>query len=131
MSLFALPKRRLSNESIKNLVEKFVVNDLVLGKSDVFSARLTWRTSSKEDGVRAKNLISNKRNSCDSIVSSIKGVLFFYSCVTVIENRKRKTPGSDDESRDDKTAFPCINYWIVMEKFSKEVRFNIKVYISK
>lgn len=103
-------------------MEKFVVNDLVVDKIDVFTARLTWRTSSKEDGVRAKTLISNKRNSCDAIVSTITGTLFFFSCVTVIENRKRKRQGHEqDNSSEDKTAFPCINYWVAIEKFSKQV----------
>ena len=115
----AVPKRRLTSQTIRNLVEKNVVNDLVINKLDVITARLVWRTSSRQDDERAKNLISNKRNSCDAIVASINGVVFFYSCVSVIEHRKRKRV-SEDETSDEKNTFPCINYWIVCQKLIRE-----------
>ena len=122
LSTCAVPKRRLTSQTIKNLLEKNIVNDLVLDKLEVITARLVWRVSTRQDGDRSKMLIANKRNNCDSIVARVSGVLFFFSCISVIENRKRKSSssGSEDEGRDEKTTYPCVNYWIVTQGFVKD-----------
>ena len=122
LSPCAVPKRRLTSQTVRNLVEKHVVNDLILNKLEVITARLVWRVSTRQDCQRAKQLIANKRNNCDAIVSTVDGVLFFYSCVSVIENRKRKSrsESEDENESDEKQTYPCINYWIVTKMLVKE-----------
>ena len=117
----AVPKRRLTSQRIRNLLEKNVVNDLVLNKLEVIACRLVWRANTRKDGDRAKLLIANKRNNCDSIVSAVDGVLFFFSCVTVLENRKRKSPSGTDDDNTAKTTYPCVNYWVVTKKFVQNI----------
>ena len=72
--------------------------------------------------VPKRRLTSQTVRNCDAIVSTVDGVLFFYSCVSVIENRKRKSrsESEDENESDEKQTYPCINYWIVTKMLVKE-----------
>lgn len=115
-----IPNRRLSSKAIQNQLQANIVEDILAKNLKVLTARLVWKTS-KRELQNAKLLITNKRNFADAMVAKQEGILYFFSCLTALQERKRKRmdsqPVSDDEEDDEgsdvPTLYPAINYWIV------------------
>ena len=115
-----IPNRRLSSKSIQNHLQSSIVEDIIAKNLRVIAARLIWKTS-KTDLQNAKRLITNKRNFADSIIAQQHGVLYFFSCLTSMQERKRKrqegSPNSNDEDTEEEPVlpiYPALNYWIVV-----------------
>ena len=84
-----IPNRRLSSKSIQNHLQSSIVEDVIAKNLQVIAARLVWKTA-KTDLPNAKRLITNKRNFADAIIAQQQGVLYFFSCLTSMQERKRK-----------------------------------------
>ena len=116
-----IPNRRLSSKSIQNHLQANIVDEVVRKGLQVITTRLVWKMS-KPDLQNAKLLIANKRNFADSIIAKQEDVLFFFSCLSAIQERKRKmqesnTLCSDEDEEDDglfPLTYPALNYWIVV-----------------
>ena len=115
-----IPNRRLSSKSIQNHLQSNIVEDVIAKNLQVIAARLVWKTS-KSDLQNAKRLITNKRNFADSIIAKEQGVLYFFSCLTSMQERKRKrqegASNSNDEDAEEEPElpiYPALNYWIVV-----------------
>lgn len=125
----ALPNRRLTSKAVGNQLKSRIVSDIVVANQlEVLTSRLVWRT---ENNNNAKNLIATKRNQCDALIADEKSVLFFFSCLSCMDMKKRKRPILKDETKDssppnsaeepessadeeeEPSVYPAINYWIV------------------
>lgn len=132
----AIPNRRLTSKAVANHLRCLIVDPVVERKWSVVTARLVWKTS-KEELENAKRLITNKRNQCDSIVASQDGVILFFSCLSSLQDRKRKIDENENEadSIDDNDdvfplVYPSINYWVVYRTPTSEDNFERSLFHS-
>ena len=110
-----IPNRRLSSKAIQNQLQANFVEEIVSKNLKVVTARLVWKTS-RGELINAKRLITTKRNFADAIVARQQDVIYFFSCLTSVHERKRKhSSGAEEDAEPDQLPliYPAINYWIV------------------
>lgn len=122
MARLVIPNRRLTSKAVGNQLRAVIAQEVLERNWKVLTARLVWKAS-KESLKRAKELISYKRNQCDSIVTGENGVMFIVSCLSMVQERKRKRAKEGDVEQDEQSlesseeadfpiVYPAINYWI-------------------
>ena len=112
----------MSSQAIRNELQANFVEEIVCKDLKVVTARLVWKTS-RAELLNAKRLITTKRNFSDAIVARQQDVLYFFSCLTSVHERKRKHSSGEEEDPDfDQLPliYPAINYWIVCAPGNQE-----------
>lgn len=124
MARLGIPNRRLTSKAVGNQLRATIVEEVLDKHYQVLTARLVWKAteSSLKD---AKRLICYKRNQCDSLIADEEGVMFLVSCLSLVQDRKRKRTQEPSQDLDKSVSsgeqtkeevavpvFPAINYWI-------------------
>lgn len=131
------PARQLNSIAIKNSARCYIAPIVQRGLA-VFTVKCVWRVAGGQDGLyKAWDMISEKRNECDTSVADIPNVVFFFSAISVFDDKNKKSASEDNvetveseqsllsetnssqsttvyESAVRKKRYPAISYWIAV-----------------
>lgn len=98
------PARQLNSKSIKDAIVSYVV-PAVQKRFCIVSVNCVWRVQGNSESMtKAWDLICEKRSECDSAITNVPGVAFFFSAISSKENNpssKGKKSSEDTDAIDE------------------------------
>lgn len=92
------PCRQLNSVAIKDEVLASII-PIVRSSYSIIGVKCVWRVKGGIAGIQsAWTHVVNKRNECDSVVSKIPGVGFFFSAISTYQSSTRKDKNSSSST---------------------------------